>query len=213
MWIGALLTVLMVVMLAFSGALLSWSTQAARHANVVASAAGELPIIGSWLRRLLLGGADASGATLPRAFGFHVAVLPALLTLLLAVQATFVARGSTSKDAARMPLYPDALVRFATVGVGALCVMVTLATFVRPDPGQVSSHPPWYLAVVHALARTMPATVLGMSGTRALVALGSMATVVLVALPFLDPRGSRLVAYLGWILFAALVAITIHALA
>jgi quinol-cytochrome oxidoreductase complex cytochrome b subunit len=216
LWIGALFTLFVVLCLAFSGALLVWGERTELDARAAANAAGELPVVGSWLRRLLLGGDDASAATLPRAFGFHVAVLPATLTLLLGAQAALSGRTSRRDEAPRLSLYPEALLRFAIVGVGALAAVVTLATFVSRPPAPAAlahaelARPPWYLGAWHALARLMPERVLGMDAERALVGGASMTVILLVFLPFLDPRGSRFVAYLGWILLAALTALTIH---
>ena len=40
-------------------------------------------MIGPFLRRLMRGGNDVTGATLTRFYGIHVAILPALVTVVL----------------------------------------------------------------------------------------------------------------------------------
>ena len=44
---------------------------------------GKVPLAGSWLLRFLRGGEDVTGATLTRFYGVHVAVLPAVATVLV----------------------------------------------------------------------------------------------------------------------------------
>src|SRR3990172_4326166 len=66
-----------------SGALLPWITLAFFATQVGTEIAGDVPLVGKALLVLLRGGEDITEATLSRFFGIHVAILPALITLLL----------------------------------------------------------------------------------------------------------------------------------
>jgi quinol-cytochrome oxidoreductase complex cytochrome b subunit len=63
--------------------LLPWNTVSYLATKVGTDMAPAVPILGHYLARFLRGGNDVGGATLTRFFGFHVAVLPGLTTLLL----------------------------------------------------------------------------------------------------------------------------------
>jgi hypothetical protein len=54
--------------------------------------AGSIPAVGKWLLIYLRGGEEVTGATLTRFFGFHVAVLPGLATLIIGVHLLLVQR-------------------------------------------------------------------------------------------------------------------------
>ena len=69
----------------FSGYLLPWNTLAFFATKVGTEITGQVPVIGHSLMVFLRGGEDVTGATLTRFFGFHVAVLPGLATLLILV--------------------------------------------------------------------------------------------------------------------------------
>ena len=57
---------------------------------------GGAAVVGEHLARFLRGGDDVGGATLTRFFGFHVAVLPAITTVLLLVHLRLVQRHGMS---------------------------------------------------------------------------------------------------------------------
>ena len=67
----------------FTGYLLPWNELSLFATRVGTEIPGVLPVVGSFLRRLLRGGDDVTGATLTRFYGIHVAVLPALATVVL----------------------------------------------------------------------------------------------------------------------------------
>src|SRR6516162_7123612 len=91
-WITGVLLFVLVLGFGFSGYLLPWNTLAFFATRVGTEMAGSVPLIGKWLLVFLRGGEEVAGATLTRFFGFHVAVLPGLVTLLLAVHLFLVQR-------------------------------------------------------------------------------------------------------------------------
>src|SRR5205085_3781032 len=84
-WISGVGLLVLVLGFGFSGYLLPWNKVAFFATQVGTQIAGSVPVIGSFFLRFLRGGEDVTGATLTRFFGFHVAVLPGITTLLLAI--------------------------------------------------------------------------------------------------------------------------------
>ena len=83
-WLCGLGLLLVVLAESFTGYLLPWD-QLAYWATVVGSnIAGAVPLLGGWLRQILLGGGDVSQVTLVRFYALHVFALPLLLLVLLA---------------------------------------------------------------------------------------------------------------------------------
>src|SRR4029079_3002779 len=84
-WLSGVFLLFIVVCFGFSGYLLPWNKLAFFATKVGTEIAGVIPLIGKPMLRFLRGGDDVTGATLTRFFGFHVAVLPAISTVILAV--------------------------------------------------------------------------------------------------------------------------------
>ncbi len=97
---------------------------------------------------------------------------------------------------------------------------MTLAIFVeRPlgvaaDPRlpPAGARPPWYFAPFDQLVRMAPRELLGVDGARFLVGAACALGVVVIALPFLDPRGSRLTAWIAWAAIVVLCLLGARAL-
>src|SRR5215831_15245755 len=84
-WVSGVILLFLVMGFGFSGYLLPWNTLAFFATKVGTEITGQVPVIGKLLMILLRGGEEVTGATLTRFFGFHVAVLPGLTTLLILV--------------------------------------------------------------------------------------------------------------------------------
>ncbi|HZU43277.1 MAG TPA: cytochrome b N-terminal domain-containing protein, partial [Terriglobales bacterium] len=91
-WVTGAVLLFLALGFGFSGYLLPWNTLAFFATKVGSEVAGQVPIIGPWIMVFLRGGPDVTGATLTRFFGFHVAVLPGLATVLLGVHIALVQR-------------------------------------------------------------------------------------------------------------------------
>jgi quinol-cytochrome oxidoreductase complex cytochrome b subunit len=223
-WWSGLLLLLVGLGLAFTGSVLPWSQRAYTNAQVGSEFTRYVPLVGDWLRRLMLGGDHVSTETLAHAFGFHVAVLPAALTAIVGVHFFFLARrppGRTfSPQVETIPLYPDFLVRQAVAMTAVFALVLTLATFVERPIGPAADPrvpvagalPPWYFLPVHALVRASPKDLLGMEGPRFFVGAACVFAGVFAALPLLDRRGSRVTAWLAWALFFGFLLLACRAL-
>ena len=224
-WLSGLIALVLGLGLAFTGAILPWTEAAYTHARVGSQLAGQFPLFGAWLRRFLRGGDEVTLGTLGHAYGFHVAALPACLTLLVAVHIFLlfrrpVIRPDTSKQET-IPLYPEFVVRLAAAQTGVLVVIMTLAIFSQralgpaADPTQptpAGAAPPWYMLPVHAIVRDAPTELLGIDGARFLVGVACVIAVLVAALPFVDRQGSKITAWFAWTALLALLLLAVHAL-
>ncbi len=204
-WLSGLVLLGLGVGMAFTGAILPWNQNAYLQALVSSKMAGETPLIGHFLERFLRGGEEVSNWTLHHAFGFHVGVLPATVTLIIALHVFFVIRstraaGAPVVDEPRVPLFPDFAVRLAVLCTGALVLVITLATFKEPAlgvaanptlPAPAGIAPPWYFLFLHQILKVTPAHLLGVEGSKFVGGGLSLVVLGLVALPFVDKRGSR----------------------
>jgi quinol-cytochrome oxidoreductase complex cytochrome b subunit len=224
-WVSAAGVFLICGALAFTGAILPWSEVAYAQASIGSRMAGYVPVVGSALEELLRGGPNVSAPTLERAFGFHVAVLPASLTVLVALhlyllRATY---GHAQPERGRrlIPLYPDLGVRVAAVAVGMVAIVVTLAVFLEPgigvpiDPTTASNvvgRPAWYLLFVHQLLRSAPPYLLGVESPTFIGGALTLVFALVMAIPFIDRRGSAVTVALTSVALGIIVLLTAHAL-
>ena len=247
-WLSGLVSLVIGIGMAFTGAILPWSQKAYAQARVGSEIAHNIPLIGGWMHRLLRGGQEVTSNTLSNAYGFHVAVLPATVTLLVGLHLFFLSRkpalvpvseqvvdeepgAQGEADAAKapaapvddddtIPLYPDFLYRQAVAWVGVLVAVLTLAIFAdRPlgeaaDPrlSSTGAQPPWYFLPFHQIIRSSPRELLGIDGAKFIVGATCFLGALVVALPFLDRKGSKLMAWAGWIVLFVLFLLATSAL-
>ena len=227
-WVSGVALLLIGIAQAFTGAVLPWSEKAYTDARVGSEFARYVPLVGEWLRRFMRGGEDVDSNTLGHAFGFHVALLPATATLIVAAHLWLLSRHPVVPVVVRpgkpapptIPLYPDFFLRLAVAMTGAMVLVLSLAIFAPralgpaanprlPSPGAM---PPWYLMPIHAILRAAPREMLGVDGPSFLIGATCVAGVLFLALPFLDRRGSRLTAWIAWLAFLSLILLSIRAI-
>jgi len=212
-WLTGVLLLFLMLGFGFSGYLLPWNELAFFATKVGTGTAGAVPLIGGPLMRFLRGGDDVTGATLSRFYALHVAILPALTTLLVAVHLLFVQRQGmsipisavrkqrdTGKPTRQMPFFPDYILRDVLVWYVAIALLAALAAFYPWELGHKADafapvpagiRPEWYfLAMFHTL-KLLPAHVLGLEGEMLGVLGFGAAAIVLLAVPFLDRKASK----------------------
>src|SRR3990172_4922948 len=164
----------------FTGYLLPWNTLAYFATQVGTEIAGDVPLIGRAVLVLLRGGEDITEATLSRFFGIHVAILPALVTLLLGLHLLLVqVHGMSRPISARVTgserFYPEFMLRDFLVWVallGGLAVIATLVPWplgVKADPlatAPAGLRPEWYFLFMFQALRMLPAPLPGPGGGR-----------------------------------------------
>ena len=209
-WISGMLLFFVVLAFGFSGYLLPWNTLAFFATKVGTEMAGSVPLVGKWLLTFLRGGEEVTGATLTRFFGFHVAVLPGLATVLLAMHLLLVQRLGMSvppgvewaiaagrQPARAMPFFPNFLLRdiigwYAALGVlGALAAIFPWELGTKADAfasAPAGIRPEWYSLFMFQTLKLLPAKVLFLEGEFAGLVGFSLAAAVWVVVPFLDYR-------------------------
>lgn len=192
----------------FTGYLLPWNELAYFATRVGTEIPSVIPVIGPFLRRLLRGGEEITGATLTRFYGIHVAVLPAIATVILGLHLYLVQKHGMSRplsaDGERaekrsMPFFPNFLLRDLVGWLCALGVLAALAAYFpaelgkKADPFQPAPagiKPEWYFMPMFQTLKVLPAYVLGIEGELLGVLGFGLVGMVLVFMPFLDRRGA-----------------------
>ncbi|HEU4369060.1 MAG TPA: cytochrome bc complex cytochrome b subunit [Methylomirabilota bacterium] len=193
----------------FTGYLLPWNELAYFATKVGTEITGAVPLAGGFLLRLLRGGDEVTGATLTRFYGIHVAVLPALATVLLGLHLYLVQRHGMSVPPSveraggprrTTPFVPNFLLRDVVGWLSALAALAALAAFFPTElgrkadpfaPAPVGIKPEWYFMFMFQTLKYLPAHILGIEGeVVGILAFGGGGALLLV-LPFLDRRAAR----------------------
>ncbi|MGE4100555.1 MAG: cytochrome b N-terminal domain-containing protein [Pirellulales bacterium] len=128
-WIGLLL-MQVVLGLSLTGYLLPWDQKGYWATKVATNLVAQVPVIGSDLQRLAVGGSDYGHHTLTRFFALHAGVLPGLLILLLVVHIAFFRRhGITPYKPAGRPdgsFWPDQVLKDAVACLAVMAVVLGL---------------------------------------------------------------------------------------
>ena len=207
-WVTGVLLLFLALGFGFSGYLLPWNQLAFFATKVGTEIAGAIPLIGNFILKFLRGGDEVSGATLTRFFGFHVAVLPMLITAFLTVHLLLVQKQgmswpisqSESPNQKTIPFFPNFLLRDLLGWLIALGILVFLASAfpwelgAKADPlssAPAGIKPEWYFMFMFQSLKFLPAKVLFIEGEL----LGILAFTVLGALlllvPFLDKKAAK----------------------
>ncbi len=84
-WVVGVFLLLLTLALSFTGYLTPWDQLAYWAITVGTNIAGYMPLIGSIVQEALIGGVEVGQSALLRFYALHVAILPTILTLLLAL--------------------------------------------------------------------------------------------------------------------------------
>lgn len=219
-WVSGLLLLFLALGFGFSGYLLPWNTLSFFATKVGTEIPGQVPFIGPKLMVFLRGGEDVTGATLTRFFGFHVALLPGITTMLLLLHLGLVQRlgisvppsveqawareereplASSSGTPRERPFFPNFLLRelmawYIGLGVlGALAAIYPWQLGVKADPfapAPAGIKPEWYFLFMFQTLKVLPAKLWRLDGEVVGVLAFGVAAVVWLLLPFAE-RGSR----------------------
>jgi cytochrome b6 len=211
-WLTGVFLLFLLLGFGFSGYLLPWNELAFFATKVGTGIPGSLPWVGEALQRFLRGGDDVTGATLSRFFGLHVAVLPALLTVLLGLHLLFIQQQGMSvpirilkrlapgEKPPQLKFVPNFLLRELVGWYLALAVLAALAAFLPWELGRKADafapvpagiKPEWYFLAAFQTLKQLPSHILGIEGELLGVIGMGLAMGALVLLPFLDRRSSR----------------------
>jgi quinol-cytochrome oxidoreductase complex cytochrome b subunit len=207
-WISGVVLLLIVLGLGFTGYLLPWDLKAYWATTVSTNIPKDLPLVGDFVSRLMLGGDSVSGSTLTRFYAVHAMLLPALLVAVLAFHIYLVrvhgisgeeeasdAEPSTSGDADATPtkpyrFYPEHAWRSTIVYAVGLLVLIGLSIFAHIPREQVAGtqvesylpRPEWYYMWLFQLLTYFP----GKWEAVGSLLIPFVGVTLLFALPFLD---------------------------
>lgn len=205
-WITGVLLLFVALGFGFSGYLLPWNTLAFFATKVGTDVPAQLPGIGPLISRILRGGSDVTGATLSRFYGIHVAILPAITTLLLGVHLLLVQQKGMSvppsiepQKPRAMRFVPDFLLRDMVGWLVAVALLAALAAFMPWElgvkaepfaPAPAGIRPEWYFLSMFQFLKYLPAEIGGVSGELVGVLFFGALAAILVFVPLLDRKAS-----------------------
>lgn len=235
-WLSGALLLFLALGFGFSGYLLPWNTLAFFATKVGTEVAGQVPVIGGWIMMFLRGGPDVTGATLTRFFGFHVAVLPGITTVLVGLHLALVQRFGISvppkvesqweycpTQRQEMKFFPNFLLRELMAWYTALAALAVLAALfpwglgTKADPfapAPAGIKPEWYFLFAFQTLKLIPARMLAMDGEVLGVLAFGAAGALWVILPLVEPKrragGPRAVMVLGIVAVTYIASMTVY---
>jgi quinol-cytochrome oxidoreductase complex cytochrome b subunit len=231
-WLTGMLMLFLGMGFGFSGYLLPWNELAFFATKVGTDIAGVLPVVGKPIMVFLRGGEDVTGATLSRFFGFHVAVLPGIFTVLLGVHLLFVQRQGMSEplelentpaeEKKTMPFFPNFLLRDMLFWLLVLNLLAILAVFFpwelgkKADPfapAPAGIRPEWYFMFMFQTLKVIPSKLLFLDGEVFGIMMFGLAGLLWMLVPFWDRKSARgeknrLINYFGLFVVMYIVILT-----
>ncbi len=228
-WITGALLLFIALGFGFSGYLLPWNELSFFATRVGTDVPAQIPWIGPLLSRILRGGSDVTGATLSRFYGIHVAILPAITTLLLGLHLLLVQKHGMSvplsvrrdEDRGALRFFPDFLLRDMVGWLVAVGILAALSALLPWELGKKADpfasapsgiRPEWYFLSMFQALKYLPAKIAGIPGETLGVFLFGLLAFVVAALPLLDPGASRERPSPWWDRLATLVLVAALAL-
>lgn len=220
-WYSGFLLLALSLTFGFSGYLLPWNTLSYFATKVGTEIVGVVPVLGQPILQILRNGSDVTTSTLTRFFGFHVAVLPAIFTVILSVhllmiQVQGISEPESWKDRPEsqrkhIPFFPNFVLRDLLLWLIVLNVLAILAVFFpwelgnKADPfapAPMGIKPEWYFLFMFQSLKFFPAQLLSLDGEVVGVGLFGLAGLLWFLVPFWDsktPKGSRnrIITYVG----------------
>lgn len=171
-WIIGVCLFLLTLGFGFTGYLLPWDQKAYWATVVSANIPKDIPVIGEFLARLLLGGETVSGLTLTRFYAIHTLMFPALMACFIALHIYLVrvhdlAGGTSSKSINALKTYrffPEHLSRCSIAFGIVFAVILFLSIFADVPLEEVAGtvdptylpRPEWYYMWLFQLLTFFP---------------------------------------------------------
>jgi cytochrome b6 len=228
-WMSGALLFFVALGLGFTGYLLPWNTLAYFATRVGTEIPGVLPVVGPFIRKVLRGGDDVTGATLTRFYALHISVLPALAFILVSIHVLLVQKHGMSVPPdveasggpkRSMKFVPNFLMRDLVGWLAALAILASMAAFNPAHLGTKADtfaaapagiRPEWYFMFMFQTLKYLPPHILGIDGELVGIAAFGVAAAVLVIIPFVDrPRpGAKPGRLWTWLAYGALLYIIV----
>ena len=234
-WYSGFVLLLLAFGFGFTGYLLPWNELAFFATKVGTEIAKTVPLIGGFLTKFLRGGDDVTGATLSRFFGFHVAILPGIFTVILAMHLIFIQRQGMAvpehwtelpdEKKKKIPFFPNFLLRDLLLWLLIINILSILAVFFPWDigvkanelaPAPAGIKPEWYFLFMFQTLKYIPAKILSFDGDVIGVMMFSLAGLFWFLVPFWDRRKASgekryWITYAGILVIMYIIVLTIIA--
>jgi quinol-cytochrome oxidoreductase complex cytochrome b subunit len=203
-WITGVLLLFLIMGFGFSGYLLPWNKLAFFATKVGTDIAGVVPFAGEFSLRFLRGGDRVTGGTLSRFYGWHVAILPAITTAVLAIHLILVqVKGmSVPPEMEKAPgqrsmrFFPNFAMRDLFGWILALGVLAAIAALFPWELGEKADpfapayadiRPEWYFVFMFQTLKLVPGgEFLGIEYEAIPILLFGLGGLVMMLVPFLD---------------------------
>ena len=204
-WITGCLALFLALGFGFSGYLLPWNELAFFATRVGTQIPSTIPVVGEWTMRFLRGGDRVTSATVSRFYGWHVAILPALMVVVLGLHVVLVQLlgmsvppGAAGEARRRRPMsfFPHYALRDVLGWLVALGVLAALAALFPWELGEKADafapappdiRPEWYFMFMFETLKLMPGGSIAGLEYEAIPILGfALAALLLLLVPFLD---------------------------
>jgi ubiquinol-cytochrome c reductase cytochrome b subunit len=204
LWLSGCVLFALVLCMAFTGYLLPWDQKAYFATAVGTNIAGEVPLIGAWLKSLMRGGADMGTLTLSRFFVAHILVVPAAIFGFVAMHVFLFRKAGAAGPISENPVaptlpaepfYPKQVIIdgfFALIIISILAAISHFMPFeLGPRANPADAHylprPEWYYIPIFQWLKYWP----GSLSFIGVVAIPSLVAFFFASLPFLDKRMER----------------------
>ncbi|MEE9167337.1 MAG: cytochrome bc complex cytochrome b subunit [Candidatus Neomarinimicrobiota bacterium] len=204
-WISGVILLLLVMGFGFSGYLLPWNELSYFATKVGTDIIGVIPIVGKAMMTLLRGSEEVTGATLPRFYGIHVAMLPLIFTLVLTTHLIFIQVQGMSEPRGwetvpeekkvHIPFFPNFVLRDLLLWLIVFNILAVLAVLFPWELGQKADlfssapagiKPEWYFLFMFQALKYIPGTVLFIDGELLGILAFLIGGLFWLLIPFLD---------------------------
>lgn len=229
-WLSGFILLGISIFFGLSGYLLLWDERAFAAVRVATGGAGNLPVVGGFIKAFLRGGIDVTGDTLTRFYAFHVSVLPLATICLIGLHVLLVQYHGMSVPVSvdknklkETPFFPNFVYKDFIIWLVVLGIVVTLATLAPPEIGKKADplapapeniKPEWYFLFLFQTLKLFPGEILGMNGETIAILLISAGIMFFFFIPFFDRKSQRgerspLFTWIGVIYFLYFVIMTV----
>jgi len=194
-WIVGMCLLFCVLMTGFTGYSLVYEQLSFWGATVGANIAETVPVIGGFVKRMMLAGDGYNQATLSRFFVLHAAILPVTIVFLIAIHITVIRMQGVTEfrfkdEETGMPktfnFFPDHLYTELMIGLVLMILLSALATILPATLGQQANplqtpeviKPEWFFYVAFRWLKLF-------AGTAAVLSMGFI-VFIMFAWPFID---------------------------
>jgi len=200
-WVVGVAIFVVTIVFGFTGYLLPWNQLSYWATTVGTEVSGAVPLVGMWLKKLMLGGENVGAETLSRFFTLHVIILPWTLAFLVALHLVLmrvqnlstldpVGRERSYPPEAGIPFWPVHVTKEGCILLVTLGVLITLCVASPWEIGEPANpletpeaiKPEWYFLPTYQMLKYFS----GPAGKILGIMVSGVPFFLLLLWPFLD---------------------------